>query len=225
MRPSPLLTLLATLAAFTASAQGGGPSLEGGSRISVQGGWRYASNSTFYDNFYSQPGNESLERAPQSHGGPLVVGSFAYSITDLIEVGIDLFGLVERPQLTGQPQLTTLAYGALLGLRFQGWLDLGPEGTVPFLGILSGPMLASATFQGQPPRETLSQAWAGAAGATLRFSPHWGLTVEFRQVFARGAVGRTDQRFGSFNAGGSWLTIGVNYSFPPDPGPSVRAPF
>jgi hypothetical protein len=224
MRPSPLLTLLVTLAALTASAQDSGPSLEGGSRISVQGGWRYVSNGTFYDTYYALPENAGLEQALRSHGGPLVVGSFAYSITDLVEVGIDLFGLVERPQLTGQLPLTTWAYGALLGLRFQGWLDLGPEGTVPFLGILTGPMLATATFQGKPPRETLSQAWAGAAGATMRLTPQWGLTVEFRQVFARGAVGLKDEKFGSFNAGGSWLTVGVNYSFPPDPGPS-RTPF
>lgn len=224
MRPSPLLTLLATLASLTASAQGG-PSLEGGSRISVQGGWRYVSNSTFYDTYYALPENQGLERASQSHGGPLGIGTFAYSITDLVEVGIDLFALVEQPQLANQPQLTTWAYGALLGLRFQSWLDIGPEGTVPFLGILTGPMLATATFKDQPPRETLSQAWGGSVGATMHLSPRWGLTVEFRQVFARGAVGRTDQKFGSFNAGGSWLTVGVNYAFPPDKGPASRSPF
>jgi hypothetical protein len=224
MRPSPLLTLLATLAAFTASAQGG-PSLAGGSRISVQGGWRYVSNGTFYDTYYALPQNQALERAPQSHGGPLAAATFAYSITDLVELGIDLFGLLERPKLTNQPPLTTAAYGALVGLRFQGWLDLGPEGTVPFLGILTGPMLATAVFKGEPPRETLSQAWAGTAGAIMHLSPQWGLTVEFRQVFARGAVGRSDQQFGSFNAGGSWLTVGVNYAFPPDPGPAARSPF
>ncbi|KFE70626.1 hypothetical protein DB31_5668 [Hyalangium minutum] len=191
----------------------------------MQGGWRHVSNSTFYDTYYALPENQGLARAPQSRGGPLGIGTFAYSITDLIEVGIDLFALAEQPQLANQPQLTTWAYGALLGLRFQGWLDIGPEGTVPFLGILTGPMLATATFKDQPPRETLSQAWGGSAGATMHLSPQWGLTVEFRQVFARGAVGRTDQKFGSFNAGGSWLTVGVNYAFPPDTGPASRSSF
>lgn len=222
MRPSPLLPLLAALAASTAFAQGGAPSLEGEGRVSIQGGWRYVSNSTFYNGYYSR--NPGLERAPQSQGGPLVVGSFAYAITDLMEVGIDLFATAERMQLTNQPRLTILNYGALLGLRFQGWLDLGPEGTAPFLGLLTGPMLASATFQGQPVRETLSQAWAGTAGATLRLTPRWGLTLEYRLVFARGAVGKPEERFGSFNAGGSWLSVGVNYTFPPEPGPS-RSPF
>lgn len=224
MRPSPLLILLVTFAALTASAQGE-PSLAGGSRVSVQAGWRYVSNGTFYDTYYSRPENQGLERAPQTHGGPLGLATFAYSITDLVELGVDLFALGEKPQLTNQPPLTTWGYGALVGLRFQSWLDLGPEGTVPFLGILTGPLLATATFQDQPPRETLSQAWAGTAGAIMRLSPQWGLAVEFRQVFARGAVGRKDQAFGSFNAGGSWLTVGVNYSFPPDPGPASRTPF
>jgi hypothetical protein len=222
MRSSPLLSLVAALAASTAFAQGGAPSLEGEGRISIQGGWRYVSNSTFYNGYYSQYPN--LERSPQSHGGPLVVGSFAYAVTDLVEVGIDLFGTAERIQLTGQPRLTVLSYGALVGLRFQSWLDLGPEGTVPFLGILTGPMLASSAFQGEPVRELLSQAWAGNAGATMRLTPKWGLTLEYRLVFARGPVSRPNERFGSFNAGGSWLSLGVNYTFPAEPGPS-RAPF
>lgn len=224
MRPSPLLTLLATLAALTASAQGG-PSLAGGSRISVQGGWRYVRNATFYDTYYSLPGKQNPERAPQSHGGPLGIATFAYSVTDLFEVGIDLFGLLERPQLTDAPRLTTAAYGALLGLRLQSAWDLGPEGTVPFVGVLTGPLLATAVFEGGAPRETLSQAWAVTAGATLHLTPQWGVNLEFRQVFARGAVGQPREGFGSFNAGGSWLTVGVNYSFPADTGPAGRAPF
>jgi hypothetical protein len=222
MRPSPLLSLFAALVASTAFAQGGAPSLEGEGRISIQGGWRYVSNSTFYNGYYSQ--RPALERSPQAHGGPLIVGSFAYAVTDLVEVGIDLFGTAERIQLTGQPQLTVLNYGALLGLRFMGWLDLGPEGTVPFLGLLTGPMLASSRFQGEPVRELVSQAWAGNAGATLRLTPRWGLTLEYRLVFARGPVRRPGEQFGSFNAGGSWLSLGVNYTFPSEPGPS-RAPF
>lgn len=222
MRPSPLLTLLAALAASTAFAQAGAPSLEGEGRISIQAGWRYVSNSTFYNGYYSR--DPSLERAPQSHGGPLVAGSFAYAVSDLVEVGIDLFAAGERIQLTNQPRLAVLNYGALIGLRFLGWLDLGPEGTVPFLGLLTGPMLASSTFQGQPVREMLSQAWAGNAGATLRLNHQWGITLEYRLVFARGAVGKPEERFNSFNAGGSWLSLGVNYTFPPDPGPS-KAPF
>lgn len=229
MRPSHLLTLVATLAAFTASAQDGTPSLEGVGRISIQGGWRYAANTTFYDSSYryivSQPGNEALTRSGASRGGPLLTGTFAYGISDLVEIGIDLFGYGQRIQLTGQAPLTTAGYGALIGLRFRSWLDIGPEGVVPFLGLLTGPLLAAAAFEGQPLRETFSQAWGGTVGATFRLTPTWGISAEFRQVFARGAVGRMDQNFGSFNAGGSWLTIGVNYTFPKDFGSSSKLPF
>jgi hypothetical protein len=225
MRPSHLLTLVATLAAFTASAQEGSPSLEGVGRISIQGGLRYVANTTFYDNYYSLEGNRELERAKQSRGGPLVLGTFAYGISDLVEIGIDLFAHGERLQLTGQPRLTTAAYGAMIGLRFRSWLDIGPDGMVPFLGLLTGPMVAVAAFNDQPVRETFSQAWAGTVGATFRLTPTWGISTEFRQVFARGAVGRTDQKFGSFNAGGSWFTVGVNYTFPKDSSPSSRVPF
>ncbi|HYI01073.1 hypothetical protein [Hyalangium sp.] len=225
MRSSPLLTLLATLAASTAFAQDDAPSLDGVGRISIQGGWRYVSNSTLYNSYYSQPGNAGLERAAKSPGGPLLVGSFAYAMSDLVEVGIDLFGTGERLQLTDQPQLTTLCYGALLGVRLQKWVALGPEGTVPFVGVLTGPLLATATFKGERPQETLTQAYAATVGATARLNPHWGLSLEFRQVFARGTVSKTGQRFSSFNAGGSWLSVGVSYAFPPDPGPSLRNPF
>jgi hypothetical protein len=113
----------------------------------------------------------------------------------------------------------------MIGLRFRSWLDIGPDGMVPFLGLLTGPMVAAAAFEGQPVRETFSQAWAGSVGATFRLTPTWGLSAEFRQVFARGAVGRTDQKFGSVNAGGSWFTVGVNYTFPKDSSPSSRVPF
>jgi hypothetical protein len=225
MRPSPLLTLLVVLAASTASAQEEGhASLEGVGRISVQAGWRLVSNSTFYDNYYSRPGNEALERTANARGGPLGAATFAYGITELVEIGIDLFGYLQRMQLTGQPRLTTAAYGALLGLRFRGWLDLGPEGTVPFMGILSGPVLASAIFDGGSARETFSQGTAVTVGATLRFTPTWGLSAEYRLVFARGGVGRPEEKLGSFNAGGSWFCLGVNYTFPKDPTPS-RGPF
>jgi hypothetical protein len=225
MRPSHLLTLVATLAAFTASAQEGAPALEGVGRISIQGGWRYAANTTFYDHYYALQGNEGLARAGATRGGPLAVGTFAYGISDLVEIGIDLFAHEQQIQLTGQPQLRTVGYGALLGLRFRTWLDIGPEGVVPFLGLLTGPMLAAAAFDGQALRETYSQAWGGTVGATFRLNPTWGISAEFRQVFARGAVGRPDQNLGSFNAGGSWFSVGVNYTFPKDSGPSSKIPF
>ncbi|WP_224369956.1 hypothetical protein [Hyalangium versicolor] len=225
MRPSPLLILIVTLVAATASAQDDAPSLDGVGRISIQGGWKLVSNSTFYDHYYSLPGNAGLERAGKSPGGPLAVGTFAYGISDLVELGIDLFAQGERLQLTNKPRLTTVGYGALVGLRFRGWLNIGPEGTVPYLGILTGPLLATSLFEGGTARETLSQAWAGTAGATLRLNATWGISLEYRLVFARGAVGQASENLGSFNAGGNWFSVGVNYTFPKDPGPASKIGF
>jgi hypothetical protein len=215
MRRSELLPLLLLLVAPAALAQDDSSeaSLEGGSRISFQGGWRMVQNNTFLDRYYSRPENVGLERASVTRGGIVGAATFAYSIKDAAEIGIDLFAHTQKLQLTNQPSLTTASYGALIGLRSQTWLDLGPYGTVPSVGILTGPFVAAAAFDGQKARETLLQAWALTAGATMRLTPRWGVCLEYRFVLARGAVGTPEQRLGSFNAGGSWLTLGVTYTF------------
>jgi opacity protein-like surface antigen len=227
MRRSELLPLLALLVASTASAQNDSPgmALEGGSRISVQGGWRYALNDTFYNNYYTQPGNIGLERASTARGGVLGVATFAYSVKDSVEMGIDLFGTTQKMSLTNQPSLKTASYGALLGMRTQTWLDLGPYGTVPFIGLMTGPFVSAAAFEGQKSRETLKQAWALTAGATTRLTPQWGVCLEYRFVLARAGVGTPEQRLGSFNAGGSWLTLGVTYTFAREPTSPLANPF
>ncbi|WP_187323513.1 hypothetical protein [Stigmatella aurantiaca] len=220
------LALAAVLAAPCAFAEEGMlPPTEGVGRITVQGGWRLVANNTFYDRYESRPENAGLAPAQRSRGSPIGMASFAYGITGLVEVGIDLFATLERLQLTGQPRLTTAAYGALVGVRFQGALDVGPEGLVPFAGILAGPLLASAAFEGQSPKETVTQAWGATAGATLRLTPVWGLTAEYRWLLARGAVESQGRKFGTFNAGGSWFALGVTYTFPPGPSQPGRSAF
>jgi hypothetical protein len=217
-RPVFLALLLATA---SASAQELAP-LNGVGRISLQGGWRLSSNDTFYDSFYALPGNEGLERAPPSPGGPFLAGSFAYAVTEFIEIGIDLFATGEQLRLTGAPTLLNVTYGALVGARFQTLLDfLTPEGVVPFVGIQSGPTLVYSQAEGVGRRELFTQAWAGSVGATFRFSPNWGLTAEYRLAFARGqsAFNNRDtyKNLSSFNAAGSWFALGVTYLMAPDP--------
>ncbi|SEK70981.1 hypothetical protein SAMN05444354_102140 [Stigmatella aurantiaca] len=214
--------LAAALCAPAAFASEDGPLREGVGRITVQGGWRLVANDTFYDRYASRPENAGLEPSPRSQGSPIGMATFAYAITDLVELGVDLFGTLERLQLTGQPRLTTISYGALLGLRLQGGLNVGPEGLVPFVGVLTGPLLASAAFQGQAAKETLIQAWGATVGATFRLTPVWGLTAEYRLVRARGAVEAPGRRFGTFNAGGSWFGLGITYTFPPGPSEPSR---
>ena len=204
--------------------------LDGVGRITLQAGYRLTSNSTLYDAWYGArgPGN-GLERSAESSGAPLGAATFAYAMSDLVEVGIDLFGTAQSLRLTEPAgdgttvsrELSTVAYGLLIGLRFQGVLDVGPHGLVPFAGVLTGPAVVSSTREGSSLQEKVSQAWVGSLGATLRQSANWGLTAEYRFMFLRGPVespnGETWAGPFSFSSGGSWFALGVTYAFPPDP--------
>jgi hypothetical protein len=219
-----LTLLVVLLAAGSASAQYEEEllPLNGVGRISVQAGWRLTSNGTFYDSFYRLPAYQGVQRAPESPGGPFAAGSFAYSVTEFLELGIDLFATAEQLRLTGAPTLTNVTYGALVGLRLQTLLDiLTPEGVVPFVGFQTGPTLAFSTAEGVGSRELFTQAWAGTVGATLRFSAQWGMTAEYRLAFARGqSVFNNRPEFkglSSYNAGGNWFALGVTYFFASDP--------
>jgi hypothetical protein len=218
-----LTLLVVLLAAGSASAQEEElMPLNGVGRITVEAGWRVSSNSTFYDSFYALPAYQGVPRAPESPGGPFLAGSFAYAVSDFIELGIDLFATGEQLRLTGAPTLTNVTYGALVGLRLQTLLDiLTPEGVVPFVGFQTGPTLVYSTAEGVGSRELFTQAWAGNVGATFRFSAHWGLTAEYRLAFARGqSVFNNKPEFkglASYNAGGNWFALGVTYFFASDP--------
>ena len=224
-----LLLLALLLAAGSTSAQEALAPLNGVGRISIQGGWRLSSNDTFYDSFYALPDYQGLQPAAESPGGPFLAGSFAYAASDFIELGIDVFATGERLRLTGAPTLTNVTYGALVGLRFQTLLDfLTPQGVVPFVGILSGPSLAYSTAEGVGKREVFTQTWAGAVGATFRFSSHWALTAEYRLAFARGQSAFTNngafKDLASYNAGGNWFALGVTYLLAPDPSRPFSSP-
>lgn len=195
------------------------PGLQGVGRISVQGGWRLTRNSTFYEGYYGRPENRGLERAPTSPGGPVVAATFGYSMTEVVELSLDVFVTGERLQLTGRPTLLTATYGAVAGLRLQWLVDaLAPEGVVPFVGVLAGPIAALSTVEGgSGVREVASQMLMGSVGLNWRLSPQWGLTAEYRLSAARGLT-PFDTGPRSFSAGGNWFTLGLTYSFPPDGG-------
>lgn len=224
MRRLVLLSVL--LAAASASAQDDYDDelapLNGVGRLTIQTGWRRTTNGTFYDSYYGLPDYQAATRASASQGGPFLAGSFAYSVTDLIELGIDLFATGEQLRLTGAPTLTNVTYGALVGLRFQTVLDfLTPQGVVPFVGFQTGPTLVYSQAQGVGKRELFVQSWAGTVGATMRFSSTWGLTAEYRLAFARGQSAYNNRpefsKLSSFNGGGNWFALGVTYMWPPDP--------
>ncbi|WP_084736452.1 hypothetical protein [Cystobacter ferrugineus] len=233
MRGFVLLGLL--LAAVSASAQEeeseGVVPLNGVGRVTVQGGWRLTSNNTFFDSFYELPGLECSEGCLRdSPGGPFAAATFAYSVSDFIEVGIDLFYTQQQLRLTNAATHTNITYGALLGLRFQGLLEiLTPQGVVPFIGLETGPSLAYSLVEGVGRRESIIQPWVGTVGATVRLSAHWAITAEYRLAFARGhspyqnkppPSGTGDSPYknlASYNAGGNWFALGVTYLLAPDP--------
>lgn len=216
-----LLALLALLlGAAPAAAQSSAPSsLDGVGRISMQAGWRRTTNQTFLNRYYAQPQLQGQPRAGGSPGGPLLSMTFGYAVNDFVELGIDLFATGERLKLTGSPTLTTLTYGALVGLRLQTVLEgVGPHGLIPWVGLLSGPTLVLSTFEGSTATEGVEQAWGASVGASLRLSPRWAATVELRQVLVRGPV----EGLGSVNGGGSWLGLGATYSFDAEPSRPVN---
>ena len=221
MRGLPLL-LLVLLTAPVASAQYDEdeepPKLQGTSRVSVMGGWRYAPNFKFYDTYYFQVENRSLARSRGSIGGPLLTATFAYSITEFMELGIDLFTTYERMKLTNKPGLNTVTYGAVVGLRFQKRLELGPQGTIASVGVLAGPSYSGAYFDGGRAVETSGTGLGLAAGATVRLSPRWGVCFELRQLVVGGEV----EDIGKYNAGGTWLSVGMTYVLPWEPDHSIK---
>jgi hypothetical protein len=214
---NPLLLLLLLLTASTASAQydeeEAPPMLEGSSRFSLQTGWRYTPNTQFYDDYYSQERTLNLERARGAIGGPLLTATFAYSPMEWLELGIDLFATYERMQLTNQPGLNAVTFGALVGLRFQKRLEIGPEGLVPSVGVLMGPLFAASYFDGGRSVENAAQTIGGTVGATLRLSEKWGLAFEYRLLFAKGVA----EKVGVYDAAGNWFSVGMTYQFPSMP--------
>jgi len=215
---SPLL-LASSLALVASPALAQSTSLDGVSRITVEAGWRRTTNRTFLDGYYARPEHQGRQRAASSPGGPLLALTFAYAVNEYVELGVDLFGAGERLSLSGSPRLTTVTYGALVGLRLQTLLEgVGPHGLIPWLGLLSGPTLVLSTFEGEPGTEGVKQAWGASAGASLRLSPRWAATLELRQVLVRGPV----TGLGSVNGGGSWLGLGATYSFDAEPSRPVN---
>ncbi|RKH61593.1 hypothetical protein [Corallococcus aberystwythensis] len=233
LRRLPLLLALAAAPALAQDEDMGGDNaptnLDGVGRITLQAGYRLTSNNTLYDSWYGTkgPGN-GLERGPESSGAPLGVATFAYAMSDLVEIGIDLLGTTQNLRLS-EPggdgpvsrKVSTVAYGLLIGMRFQGVLDVGPQGLVPFAGLLTGPTVVSSTREGSSLQEKVTQAWVGSLGATLRLSAKWGITAEYRFMFLRGPVESPNATSYpgpfSFSSGGNWFALGVTYTFPPDP--------
>jgi len=185
--------------------------LEGTNRFTLQAGWRYAPNTKFFDDYYSRPENRGLARADGTFGGPQVLGGFAYSPLEWLSLGFDLFFTYERMAVARQPALNAISFGMMLNVRAHKRFALGPEKQFfPFVGILSGPTFAASYFAGGRSVESYAQAIGLTAGASMRLTAKWGASLEYRLTFANGQA----EKLGPYNAGGSWLSVGLIYYFP-----------
>lgn len=187
--------------------------LAGVGRITIEPGWRLTPNDHFAE--AASAAGAALTRT--SPGGPTLAGSFAYSATGWLEIGIDLFAGAEQLRLQGQPALTSITYGGALGVRLQAPLEqfLFAERFVPFAGLLSGPTLidvVGGNLQGT--NEKVTASYILSAGFTFQVDQHWGITAEYRLLLARGMV----DGIGSINGGGSWFSLGITFLIPSDSG-------
>lgn len=208
----PSLLLAALLFSAPAAAQEEElPSLEGSSRISLSGGWRYTPN----DLFRTRLVEAGYVPGRPSPGGPVLTGVFGYSINDVVEVAIDLLAGGEQLQLQDADTLTSITYGGLIGLRFQSAIGR----FIPSIGFQTGGILSNVDGPKEG-SESVIQAFAITAGLNARLSAQWGVGLEYRFMLARGGV----PEIGSINAGGNWVTLGVTYFFPPDGKPTRGLP-
>ncbi|MBK7863267.1 MAG: hypothetical protein IPJ65_32615 [Archangiaceae bacterium] len=185
--------------------------IDGVGRISVMGGWKLASN----DWFFARAGEGGHPVVNRGIGGPQGQASFGYGAISWLEVAIDLFVGYDRFTLDGVPPISTLSYGALLGVRFVA-MDLFFPGFAPFFGVGVGPTLGYV-YSGRENEtfEKLVTGVSGNAGVTYRINDRVGVTLEYRFVYARGAfyVAQDDAGAG-LNTGGSWFSLGVVIYFP-----------
>jgi hypothetical protein len=199
------LGLVVALCATSAAAM----PLDGAGRVSVMAGWRSTPNTHFLSSA-TAAGFTPVGRSP---GGPVMSATFGYAATPYLEVGIDLFGTTEALRFSGLPDLRSVSYGALLGLRLQTAIPLpGELDLVPFIGPLVGPSLVYVTGGPLPTAaERFVTGFGGSGGLTVRFTDSLAASLEAKLMLIRGRV----PPIGSINGGGVWATVGFTYYFPP----------
>lgn len=180
-------------------------------RITFEAGWRKTPNRTLRSGWAERPESGGTTVGSTGPGGPLGVATFAYALTAEWELGVDLFGSVEHIALPGAPRIQSLAYGALLAPRVR-LRPLRP--VILTVGLAVGPALVLGQAEGRAGEEVLSTARGVTAGVLLplRGGP-WALVAQYRGMLLRGRIAG----FPSFSAGGHWGTVGVSYTFPPEP--------
>ncbi|MFN7131252.1 MAG: outer membrane protein [Myxococcales bacterium] len=193
------------LALVSASATGAlARPVDGGSRIALEAGWSYVPNARFEQ----QAAANGHPLAHSSPGAPTVLGIFGYRPLEKLEVSIELgysheqfaFANGQVAQVSRMPLLLTFRYTPWVG---ELW---------PYVGAGGGYIL---NFVSNTPVGAVETHGAGPvvlAGLGYDVTDRLALLAEYRLSFAR--VGMPG--IGSFNVGGNFLMIGVQYAFAPE---------
>lgn len=197
-----LLSLIASSSAVMAQSQS---SLEGIGRVSIWGGWRYTPN----DGFYSKATAQGYPPISRSTGGPMGTATFAYSVTDDFELGLDLFAGREVFHLRDLPAISSTSYGVLVGVRLQKQLGL----VVPYVGAFAGPTLIYTANPMMGKHEVAATGYGAGAGLNVAISERFAVMAEAKFFLARGVA----EGIGGLNGGGLWAGIGITYYFQREP--------
>jgi hypothetical protein len=205
----------ALLLSSVASAQG----IDGLGRISLGGGFRWVPNWYLID----KAAAAGTPVIPGISGGPQLNASFGYGVATVLEVSIDLFGSYETFGLSlpdgGVDDITSAMYGAAIGGRIVG-SNVFFKGFMPYLQIQAGPLLSNVTSRQYPTTERVLLGLHASGGATYRFADRYGITLDVRYIYARGAL----SGLSGINVGGVMFSAMFTIFFPPAPKRDLDVP-
>lgn len=185
--------------------------IDGWGRISVGGGLRWIPNWWFVDRA-AEAGRPVIDHVPLGgHGN----ASFGYGVSSWLEVSVDIFGGYQAISLQ-HPEGRRLEYGsfaaaAMLGGRLVA-KDIFGKGFSPWLSVQGGGLLSSISGPEIEIPERLMPSFAAGGGFDIRFTEHYGLSLDARYIYGRSYV----PPISGINVGGLWVTLSVVFFFPPD---------
>ncbi len=180
--------------------------MEEGTRIAVQGGWRYAFNTRFME----QARDSGFPLSSRSLGGPSLLAVFGYRVRLDTELSIELGWSREAFKFDEAPTLTLNNVPVLIAVRWSPW----PGAINPYVGGGVGYFLNF--FDGGPTSAGESHTGGPVVmvGLSVDLGERLSLVAEYRLAFARAEV----SRLGYVQVGGNTLAIGLQLAFAPDKG-------
>jgi hypothetical protein len=182
--------------------------LDGTGRATLVAGWRWTPN----DYFAGDAASAGYPLLRSSPGGPQLTGSFGYSASDYVEVTLELFAGGEQLKLSQLGTVDSYTYGGLIGVHLQqSWRPAWwTRGMITYLGLFVGPAVVDLSPPAQPLSESVVSAYAAGGGCVFRLTERFGLALDVKWLWARGAL----TNVGGVNAGGLWAGLGVVWLFP-----------